>query len=178
MKPSLLIASPQMKDSFFEKTVVLMWHHDEDGAIGVVVNRPIGHSIKDVLAIADDLDLSKYAENPVGWGGPVESGSGTVVTKGAVTEEEGWPILPDLAVTRSQEALIRLIGEGADLILCLGYAGWGPGQLDRELSEGAWLWTDLDPEILFSAALDKRYERALASLGLTPTTVWMTPIEE
>ncbi len=178
MKPSLLIASPQLKDSFFEGTVVLMWHHDEDGAIGVVVNRPTGHLIKDVLAIADDLDLAKYAEDAVGWGGPVESTSGTVITKGLVTEEEGWPILPNLAVTRSQEALVRLIGEGADLFLCLGYAGWGPGQLDRELGEGAWLWTDLDPDLLFGADLEKRYERALASLGLTPTTVWMKPIEE
>jgi putative transcriptional regulator len=167
-----------MKDSFFTKTVVLMWHHDEDGAIGVVVNRPIGHSVKEVLALADQMDLSKYAENPVGWGGPVESASGTVITKGAVTEEEGWPILPNLAVTRSQEALVRLIGEGADLFLALGYAGWGPGQLDRELGEGAWLYTDLDADLVFAEALDKRYERALASLGLTPTTVWMTPIDE
>jgi putative transcriptional regulator len=178
VKASLLIASPQMRDPFFEKTVVLLWHHDEDGAIGVVINRPTGHNLPDVLAIADELDLADYGDSEVGWGGPVETGSGTVVTRGAITDDEGWTIASGLAVTRSQEALIRLLGQHQDVLLCLGYAGWGPGQLDREIEAGGWLFTDPLAEVVFDLPLDARYERALASLGLTPTTVWMKPIDE
>lgn len=175
---ALLIASPQMKDTFFERTVILVWHHDEDGAIGVVINRPLGHSLADVLAVTDDIDLSSYDGTEVGWGGPVEAGSGTVITRAPLTEEEGWTVVPGVAVTRSQDALMRLLAEGADLLLCLGYAGWGPGQLDKEIGEGAWLWTDASPDIVFDPKLDERYDLALKSLGLTANSVWMRPIEE
>lgn len=177
MNPSLLIASPQMKDPFFERSVVLLWHHDEDGAIGVVINKSLEHSLADVLTVGDDVDLTPYRENLVGWGGPVETSSGTVVTKGAIADAEGW-LLDGVSVTRSQDALVRLLKEKAELILCLGYAGWGPGQLDREIEAGGWLWTDVRPEFLFDTPTDQRYEKALASLGLTPNTVWMKPIEE
>lgn len=168
-----------MKDPFFERAVVLLWHHDEEGAIGVVVNRPLEHKLPDVLAQADDdLDLSAYQENLVGWGGPVETGSGTVVTRGIVNDDEGWEIMKGLGVTRSQDALMRLLRAGDEVLLCLGYAGWGPGQLDREIEQGGWLWTDPSPDLVFGMPADKRYERALATLGLTPGMIWMTPIEE
>ena len=178
MKPSLLIASPQMKDPFFERTVVLLWQHDEDGAVGVVVNRPLGHSLAEVLAIADDLDLADYKDQPVAWGGPVEATTGTIITLETVDDEEGWQVDEQLAVTRSQEALIRLIEQGARVLLCLGYAGWGPGQLEAELAKGGWLWTEPSPDLLFDHPLDERWERALASMGLAEHTVWMTPIDE
>lgn len=178
MQPTLLIASPQMQDPFFERTVVLVWHYDEDGAIGVVVNRTLKHRLPDVLDIEGDVDLSPYAEVPVAWGGPVESGSGTVVTSGGITDEEGWILPNGLGVTRSQDALIRLLTHRAPLMLCLGYAGWGPGQLDREIEMGGWLWTDCDADLVFGVAPEQRYEAALATLGLTTSSVWMPPIAE
>lgn len=178
MPPSILIASPQMKDPFFEGSVVLVWHHEEDGAIGVVVNRTLEHKLPDVLDVDKDIDLSPYAETLVSWGGPVESASGTVVTEGEITEDEGW-VLPDgLGVTRSQEALTRLLHHRAPILLCLGYAGWGPGQLDHELELGGWLFTDCAAKLLFEVPVEDRYEKALATLGLTPHTVWMPPISE
>jgi putative transcriptional regulator len=178
MKPALLIASPQMRDPNFERTVVLLWHHDEEGAIGVVINRPYGHRLPDVLAIAEDMDLSDYEDNEVGWGGPVETDSGTVVTKADIAEDEGWTVGDGLAVTRSQEALVRLLEDGKPVLLCLGYAGWKAGQLDQEIESGSWLWTEPSAEIVFDEPADTRYERALATLGLTPHNVWMTPIDE
>ena len=178
MKPCLLVSSPQMKDPFFERTVVLLWHHDDEGAIGVVVNKPVGQVLADVLSVADTVDLSMYAENQVGWGGPVEAGSGTVVTRGLVTDEEGWPIEGGLSVTRSQDALLRLLGQEADVMLCLGYAGWGPGQLDREIEAGGWICTEARSDIVFDEPAEARYDLALATLGLTAATVWMTPISE
>jgi len=170
-----------MRDPFFSRTVVLLWHHDAEGAIGVVVNRLIEHGILDIIDVesADEvLDLSKYEQSRVGWGGPVESDSGTVVTRGDILEEEGWILDGDIKVTRSQDALLRLIKEGAEIHLVLGYAGWGPGQLDNEISSGGWLWTDCDANIIFDHAPEARYDVALASLGLTETTVWMQPINE
>jgi putative transcriptional regulator len=178
VKPALLIASPQMKDPFFERSVVLLWHHDEDGAIGVVINRLLGHALPEVLAVGDEMDLSEYNENQVGWGGPVETTSGTVVTRGKIRVDEGWIIGDGLGVTRSQEALVRLLREGADVLLCLGYAGWGPGQLDREIALGGWLWTEPSADVVFDQPVDKRYDTALATLGLTSHTVWMKPVDE
>jgi putative transcriptional regulator len=177
VKPSLLIASPQLKDPFFERTVVLLWHHDEQGAIGVVINRMLEHTMSDVLAMPEPVDLSDYEDNAVGWGGPVETTSGTVITRAKLRKDEGWKVAKDIGVTRSQEALVRLVREGADLLLCLGYAGWGPGQLDNEIAQGGWLWTEPSAELVFDAPVDARYDRALATLGLTPTTVWMKPID-
>ena len=178
MEPTFLIASPQMSDSMFERTVVLVWRHDEDGAIGVVVNRPIDHRLVDVVEVSDGTDLSSYADTVVAWGGPVEAASGTVVTPGQVDDSEGWTLPEGLSVTRSQEALVRLIEAQERVLLCLGYAGWGPGQLEHEIEQGGWLFTDLDPKLLFQTPAEERYAAALASLGLTEHTVWMQPISE
>lgn len=177
MQATLLIASPQMRDRHFERTVVLVWHYDADGAIGVVVNRPVEHRLEDVLEIEGDLDLVS-SDVPVVWGGPVESRSGTVVTRGPLGPNEGIQLPSGIAVTHSQDALVRLLVDRAPLMLCLGYAGWSPGQLDREIELGGWLCTDCDPAIVFDTPPEERYDKALATLGLTPTTVWMLPISE
>ena len=178
MQPTLLIASPQMKDPFFERSVVLLWHYDEEGAVGVVVNKTLDHVLPDVVSVGDGVDLSHYEGNTVGWGGPVESTSGTVVARGMVHDHEGWPLDGGLAVTKSQDALVRLLEERADILLVLGYAGWGPGQLDQEISQGGWLATDIDPSLVFETPIDERWEAALGSLGLSPGTVWMQPVDE
>lgn len=175
--PTLLIASPQMKDAFFERTIVLVWHHDEDGAVGVVLNRILEHKLSEVLDLPD-VDLDGYEDAQVGWGGPVEGGTGTVVSTAAVDDEEGWTLPGGLGVTRSQDALVRLARARAPMILCLGYAGWGPGQLDQEIASGGWLWTDCDAALIFGVPEAERYDRALAALGLTRNTVWMPPIDE
>lgn len=166
-----------MKDPFFERTVVLMWHHDEDGAIGVVVNRPLEHRLPDVVELPTKVNLESYQDTHVAWGGPVENGTGTVVTTAPVPDDEGWN-LEGLGISRSMDVLVGLLERREPVLLCLGYAGWGPGQLDREILQGGWLVVDTDPAILFDTPPDERYERALASLGLTPEMVWMQPIDE
>lgn len=178
MKPTLLIASPQLHDPFFERTVVLVWHHDEDGAIGVVVNRELSQRLPDVLSHDGEIDLSAYADVPVAWGGPVEPTSGTVVTQRPVSDDEGWNVEGGLSISRSMDTLLSLLRAQERLLLCLGYAGWGPGQLDEEIQKGSWLWTDCDARLVFESPSDERYDLALRSLGLTRTTVWMTPIDE
>ncbi|MCO4746524.1 MAG: YqgE/AlgH family protein [Proteobacteria bacterium] len=178
MQPTLLIASPQMKDPFFEKALVLVWHYDEEGAIGVVINKELEHALPEIVDVSEELDLAHYATNFVGWGGPVEGTSATVVAIGEVTDEEGWVLERGLAVTKSQEAMVRLMGEKAAIMLVLGYAGWGPGQLDNEIHSGGWLATDLDPALVFEVPAADRWEAALLTLGLTPGNVWMQPVNE
>jgi putative transcriptional regulator len=165
-----------MIDPFFQRAVVLVWHHDEEGAIGVVVNKELDQQLTDVLA--SEVAAGATAEVRVGWGGPVEPGSGTVVTRLPVPDDEGWNLEGDLSVTRSMDALVRLLGTRERLMLCLGYAGWGPGQLDDELQRGSWLWTECDAALVFDVAAADRYDRALGTLGLTSSVVWMPPVDE
>lgn len=175
MPALLLIAAPSLSDTYFHRSVVLVWHHDEDGAMGVVVNRAVDHAVDDLLDLGESsglsANLSTYSGQKALWGGPVESTSGTVICREPVEDEEGWTIASDLGVTRSQEILMTLIADLKPLLLCLGYAGWGPGQLDQELAEGAWLWTDCDASLLFDTPVDERYDRALASLGLAAADI-------
>lgn len=174
MQPCLLIASPQMSDPFFEQTVVLVWHHDEDGAVGIVINRPLDHPLSDVL---EGPPFKDYEGAIVGWGGPVDRTSGTAIVRGPVSDDDGWELAERIGVTRSEERLRLAIQEQSHLILCLGYAGWGPGQLEQELEQGGWLFTDLSEELIFEAPREELYERALSTLGLTRATVLMTPAD-
>jgi putative transcriptional regulator len=183
MQPMFLIASPHKHDPLFDRTVVLVWHHDREGAVGVVVNRHLKHRLDDVVDLdravgIDRGGLDPYRDVPVAWGGPMENTTGTVVTVGALTSDEGWVLPNGIGITRSQEAMLRLLREQAPLMLCLGYAGWSAGQLDREIELGGWLWTDCDVSLLFDTPPEERYDKALASLGLTAATVWMQPINE
>lgn len=175
MGPGLLIASPQMRDPNFERTVVLLWHYDEDGAIGVVVNRPLELRLSQVVATADE---GADVHCRVGWGGPVEPETGTVVSKSAVDDDQGWNLPTGLGISRSQTVLEAWVSDHQPLELLLGYAGWGPGQLDEEIRTGGWLVADVDADLLFAIPVEERYDRALATLGLSASTVWMTPIDE
>lgn len=180
VSPTLLIASPQMRDPFFEGTVVLVWHHSVDeGAMGVVVNRALEHKLSEVLDLEEEVDLSPYETTPVVWGGPMEESTGIVLTPDGLPDaDEGWVLPSGIGVTRSPMALRKLLEERRPLVLCLGYAGWAPGQLDREIEQGGWLFTDCDVDLVFRTPPEERYDKALATLGLTSSMVWMQPIDE
>lgn len=178
MKSGLLIAAPTMKDRWFEQAVVLLCQFNSEGALGLVVNKDGPVTIGDVV---ERLELGIAATRALGrtwWGGPVETGAGFVLWRGRVEADEGWNIGDDVAVSPSAECLGRLVQGGSDFHLCLGYAGWAPGQLDHEIQTGSWLFADLDSSILFDTPLGDRWERALGLLGLTRETVWMKPVDE
>ena len=82
-----------------------------------------------------------------------------------------------MAISPSAARLRQLVTQQTPFFLCLGYAGWGAGQLDAEIETGSWLYTEVDPGILFEVPLEERYERALATLGLTAEMVWMKPLD-
>lgn len=178
LDPCLLVASPSLRDRFFERAVVLLWQHDEDGAFGVIVNRPLDVLLEDVLMPLDDADVSGHTDYRVVWGGPVDNGSGTVVTTAEVDAEEGDRLPGGLSITRSRDALAQLIREDAPLLLCLGYGAWGPGQLESEIADGTWIVVEADASLVFDLEPETIYERALGQVGLDANTVWLPPVDE
>lgn len=176
LRLGVLIASPQMRDRNFERTVVLLCQHDEDGALGLIINRDGPVSLGEVL---ERMDLNMEApDRPTLWGGPVGAGSGFVLWRGRADPHEGWTLGEEIAVSPSAERLAQLVQSGQRFHLALGYAGWGPGQLEQEMERGSWLWTDPWPELVFDLPMDARYDRALGALGLSAHTVVMNPLEE
>ena len=107
-----------------------------------------------------------------------ETDSGTAISRTNLSQGEGWQISGDIAITRSEDVLSKMLSEVKQVILCLGYAGWGPGQLDAEIEAGGWLFTDATPDLVFDTHTEDGYNKALLTLGLTPETIWMQPISE
>lgn len=164
-----------MHDPNFERTVVLLVQHSSQGALGLVINR---ESPVRLGTVAGQLEIEspERSNRMVLWGGPVEKGAGFVIFRGAAPE--GWTCSGGLSVSPSKERLASLLAGRGDFCLCLGYSGWGPGQLDQEVEVGSWVHVDADPDVLFACDVSDRYDRALALLGVSAETLWMNPINE
>ena len=177
MKPGFLIASPQMRDPYFEKTVVLLCHYDDEGALGMVINREGPISIG---AVTQEVNVATpvNGEHMTWWGGPVGTGTCFVLWRGSTSGAEGWTIEEEIAVSQSLERLERLVQLGSSFHVSIGYAGWSAQQLDDEIERGSWLYVEADPAIVFETPIEQRYDRALLLLGLTREMVWMQPIDE
>lgn len=172
----LLIAMPGMLDPRFERSVILVCSHSEDGAMGLVVNRPmpdIGFAhLLDQLGIETGENI---IDIPVGFGGPVEPGRGFVLHRlDEVTDLEDpegtLRIDAGLAMTSTRDILEDFArGQGPQpALLALGYAGWGPGQLDDEILSNGWLTSDRGDDIIFGAQNDQKWTLALHGLGVDP----------
>ncbi len=165
----LLIAMPQMNDPRFERTVIYICAHTADGAMGLVVNREI-----EALTFPDLLkQLSIDAEVvddkiQVLFGGPVETGRGFVLHSSDYVQNTTMLVDKRVGLTATMEVLKDIAsGNGPKLnILALGYAGWGPGQLDAEIHANGWLSVPADDELVFDPDLDNKWERALAKIGV------------
>ncbi|MCH8092225.1 MAG: YqgE/AlgH family protein [Proteobacteria bacterium] len=165
----LLIAMPQMTDPRFERTVIYICAHTADGAMGLVVNREI-----EALTFPDLLkQLSIDAEViddkiQVLFGGPVETGRGFVLHSSDYVQNTTMLVDKRVGLTATMEVLKDIAsGNGPKLnILALGYAGWGPGQLDAEIQANGWLSVPADDGLVFDPDLDKKWERALAKIGV------------
>lgn len=166
-----------MTDAFFKGTVVLLWEHSEEGAIGFVINRPLEANLAEILVSGDHMDLSHYATTQVCWGGPVEAETASVITTHPVDDDNGWEIAPGIFLTRSQEALEAAVAAHAPLLFVLGYAGWGQGQLDAEFAQGDWISGEVREDLLFSVPHDQRYAAALAAIGIQSAAFWGGPAE-
>ncbi|MEL6344958.1 MAG: YqgE/AlgH family protein [Myxococcota bacterium] len=166
-----------MRDPNFERTVILLCQRDEDGAVGMVINRPHEITVGDVAGAAK-VAPPRHEEEVTWWGGPVSPGTCFVLWRGRAEVGEGWTIGDEIAVSPALERLERLVQIGRHFHLVLGYSGWGEQQLESEIERGSWLYTEADPSIVFDTPIEERYDRALGLLGLTASTVWMQPIDE
>ncbi|KPQ06707.1 MAG: putative transcriptional regulator [Rhodobacteraceae bacterium HLUCCA12] len=173
----LLIATPAMGDPRFARSVILLCAHGDDGAFGLVINRPMPD-----LTFAEVLEqLAIGAGDPpahqtVLAGGPVEPVRGFVLYRDddAAGTPEDAALPGGLALSASPEILEAIArGTGpADWVLALGYAGWGPGQLEEEIAQNGWLTADCDPALVFSPTRgDALWQRALQSMGVDPLTL-------
>lgn len=165
----LLVAMPQMLDERFVKTVIYMCAHTEDGAMGLVVNKILDDI--DFPDLLDQLDLHPSSGGDdirVHFGGPVEAGRGFVLHSSDYRQEATMVIDEQIALTATTD-ILRDIAEGdgpKSSLLALGYAGWGPGQLDAEIQANGWLSVDADLGLIFDYDPDKVWQRALAKIGI------------
>lgn len=169
--PYLLIATPALRDPNFVQTVVLMGHHDEQGALGWVINRLHEKPAREILTAEHRERV--HAETPLHVGGPVPTDALLAVFHGPVNGVEAAEVAPGLSVSRSADILPRLFSHapGPGLVqgrLVFGYSGWGPGQLEREMQEGAWLAIPGDEDLAFSPRVDDLWQRCFDRLGINP----------
>jgi putative transcriptional regulator len=169
----LLIAMPQMMDPRFARSVVYVCAHSEDeGAMGLVVNKLFESLTMDELFTHLQLDPGALARSrPVHFGGPVEPGRGFVLHTTDYREDASLVVGDGLAVTATLD-ILRAIGKGegpARNLLALGYAGWAPGQLDAEMQANGWLSVSADADLVFDDDFEGKWQRALAKLGIDLT---------
>ncbi len=169
--PYLLLAMPALLDPNFAQSVVLMGHHDSEGAMGWIVNRLHARSARERLA--PEQQEGVHPQVPLHLGGPVPADGLLAVFHGALDSAESAAIGEDVFVSRSAVILplIFSTAPAPDRVrgrLVLGYSGWGAGQLEREMEEGAWLALPYDEELAFSARIDDLWRRCYERLGLNP----------
>ena len=167
----LLIAMPSMTDPRFATSVVYVCAHTGDGAMGIVVNRPLASpSFADLLQQLGVDPVPPARSIRLCQGGPVDHARGFVLHSADWTGDGSLRVDDTTALTASLDILKAIAaGGGPQLgVLALGYAGWGPGQLEQEIVQNAWLSAPADPDLLFDDAHDTKWRRALAKLKVDP----------
>lgn len=168
--PGLLIAMPQLRDPNFDRSVVLMIEHRTEGSFGLVINRPTRTPVGDLLK-SIDVDWQGI-QGEVAWsGGPVQPETGWILHEG-VEGLEGLgtkEILPGLFITSAPDALRELAKHPPKRVrFLLGYSGWGPAQLEHELTETAWLNSEVDADFLFETPPEQMWKEALRRMHVSP----------
>ena len=167
----MLIAMPGMTDPRFEKAVIYICAHNEDGAMGLVVNRLIeSMTFPEMLKQLDIAPSEPEDVIRVLLGGPVDQARGFVLHSPDYLQDASMVVDDDVALTATID-ILRAIADGAgprNRLLALGYAGWGPGQLDSEILHNGWLNVSADDDLVFGEDLDAKWERAMAKIGIDP----------
>jgi putative transcriptional regulator len=172
-----LIAMPGMVDDNFAGSVVYLCEHTDKGALGLVINKPIDIKLKNLFEKVElTLDRPDLEDEPVYFGGPVQTERGFVLHEHPVGGEGGTYtssiVIPGggLEMTTSKDVL-EAMAHGAGprkVLVTLGYSGWGAGQLEDEIGRNGWLTVDAAPEVIFDTPVAQRYQRALQLLGIDP----------
>ncbi|WP_133468261.1 YqgE/AlgH family protein [Paraglaciecola marina] len=166
----LLIATPTMEDPYFSRTVTYICEHNKNGAMGLVINQPVGMKLKELINQVDEEAevLDAKADEIVLAGGPVSQDRGFILH----TSQPGWSssltMTSDIMVTTSKDIISSLGNEQAPdkSLVILGYAGWSAGQLEEEIQTNSWLMVEADVELLFDVPIHKKWETAVHRLGV------------
>ena len=164
-----LVATPQIKDRLFERTVIYVCQHDHDGTMGIVVNRATNARLE---AIFSQLDIgfshSNHAQDPVYAGGPVHPEHGFILHSPIGSWKSSMIVTDQLAVTTSKDILEALADNQGptNYMISLGYAGWDQEQIEQEISRNDWFVIPADETLIFNTPVDKRWEAALACMGI------------
>ena len=179
----LLVAMPGMLDVNFERTVIYVCAHSEDGAMGFILNRARDMSFPDLLVQLDLIDaedairLPEHARDlPVQIGGPVDTGRGFVLHSHDYLADSTIPVSNDLCLTATTD-ILRAISGGKGprhATMMLGYASWAPGQLEDEIARNGWLTCPARDEVVFDRNLSGKYDSVLASMGINPAMLSCT----
>lgn len=164
-----LIAMPNMADPYFSKSLTYICEHNEQGALGVVVNRAIDLTLETLLEqVGITLDVPQLATTPVHFGGPVQTDRGFLLHRPLGQWASTLPVNDEVGLTTSKDILEAIArGEGPEqFFLTLGYAGWAPGQLEHEISQNAWLTVPADMGLVFDSPLEVRFDAAMHLLGV------------
>ena len=169
-----LIAMPAMTDPFFAKSLTYVCEHNEQGAMGIVVNRPISLTLSELFAqINMPLKQSELDDMPIHFGGPVQTDRGFVLHDAGGNWQSTLQVNDKVELTTSKD-ILQAVGEGLGprhLLVTLGYAGWSEGQLEQELADNAWLSVLASEHILFDLPAEEKLSAAMALLGVDYATL-------
>lgn len=171
LEDQLLIAMPQLQDPYFSNTVTYLWKHSEEGALGVVINKPLKANLADILGelgITCAIEEARLMQQKVLAGGPVEREKGFILHDSSKSWDSSLRVSDEISISTSKELLQDIaVGNGPDrFLIVLGCAGWDAGQLEREISANAWLTAPATTELIFSEDYDKKAGSAAAQLGI------------
>ena len=192
LENQFLIAMPSLSDDYFNKTVTYICEHNDEGAMGLIINMPVNITLHDLLkqieendqkesaAIknepelekssvpSEDLTLAHSLEQLVLSGGPISQNRGFVLHRTQTGWKSSLALSDDIMITTSKDILMALGTDKApeQFMVTLGYAGWGPGQLEAELQNNSWLTIDADSDILFNTPIEQRWQKATEKLGI------------
>jgi putative transcriptional regulator len=177
LAPIFLLSMPQLTDPNFNRTVVLLCKHSEEGAFGLVINRPLLTS--GTVTVNLDPPVSTDRELQIWVGGPVEPYRSWILVGQEPDEAEdlrGMRVAGNLYLSTSPDLLRRLLEPSPPPMarLIVGYSGWGPGQLEAELDESSWLISDVDRDLIFKTPPDRLWETAIRRLGADPAALHMS----
>ncbi|CAG1021867.1 hypothetical protein MTYM_01307 [Methylococcales bacterium] len=164
-----LIAMPGMADPFFAKTVTYLCQYSAEGALGIIINRPSDLTLGDIMRQMDiDLGEAEVGKMPIYFGGPVQPERGFVLHEPIGKWDSTLQVSPAISLTTSRDILEAIsVGKGPPKVLiALGYAGWGKGQLEKEMVENAWLSAPADKSILFDFPSAQRWKAAAELMGI------------
>lgn len=168
-----LIAMPAMADPNFSRTLTYICEHNAEGALGIIVNRPIDMSLAGLfervnIPLEAEVAKTELADLPVYFGGPVQTDRGFVLHRPKGQWHSTLPVTEEIGLTSSRDILQAISETGApsDVVISLGYAGWSAGQIEWELSQNAWLTVPADADIIFAMPPEERLPAAMQLLGV------------